>query len=325
MTARPFRFLCAAAVALTVTTLALAQEPGKTKDAALDSLLDELKKDGAADPPPSKKAATKADPAQSKSASDRSKSAEKATQKAGASSDRTKAASKAKPLAPKDQALDDLLGKLGESKDEPAPEERPRNSPPGAGDSSKDKAAAGKDASRLGGSDKEIDSRLEELAGRKRKRSGADDEQRTGPVGEMIKEMRDVEKRLGKPDTSEDTQAKQKQIVKRIDTLIEQVRQSGASAGRLVLRRRNRQGDQPGQQEGDQTGALAQGAPPMKPAKPTSQHSTAGGKGAWGHLPPELRQIMENSFKEEALTSKTELISRYFTSVGKGKPIRDGE
>ena len=63
----------------------------------------------------------------------------------------------------------------------------------------------------------------------------------------------------------------------------------------------------------------------MKPAKPTSQHSTAGGKGAWGHLPPELRQIMENTFKEESLTSKTELISRYFLSVGKGKPIRDGE
>ncbi len=39
----------------------------------------------------------------------------------------------------------------------------------------------------------------------------------------------------------------------------------------------------------------------MKPAKPTSQHSTAGGKGVWGHLPPELRQIMENTFKEEAL------------------------
>ncbi len=149
-----------------------------------------------------------------------------------------KPASKAKPLAPKDQALDDLLGKLGESKDEPSPEERPRNQPPGAGDPSKDKAAAGKDASRLGGKDKEIDARLEELAGRKRKRSGADDDQRTGPVGDMIKEMRDVEKRLGKPDTSEDTQAKQKQIVKRIDTLIEQVRQSGSSAGRLVLRRR---------------------------------------------------------------------------------------
>ena len=105
----------------------------------------------------------------------------------------------------------------------------------------------------------------------------------------MIKEMRDVEQRLGKPDPSEDTQAKQKQIIKRIDTLIEQVRQSGSSAGRLTIRRRQ-QGNQPGQQDGDQPGALAQGAQPMKPAKPTSQHSTAGGKGVWGHLPEELRQ-----------------------------------
>ena len=180
-----------------------------------------------------------------------------------------------------------------------------------------------KDDCKLGGKDKEIDDRLEELAGRKRKRPGADDEQRSGPIGEMIKEMRDVEKRLGKPDSGEDTQAKQKQIIKRIETLIEQVRQSGSSAGRLTIRRRQRQGNQPGQQEGDQTGALAQGARPMKPAKPTSQHSTAGGKGVWGHLPDELRQIMDNSFKEEALTSKTELISRYFLSVGKGKLVRE--
>ena len=50
----------------------------------------------------------------------------------------------------------------------------------------------------------------------------------------MIKEMRDVEQRLGKPDPSEDTQNKQKQIVKRIETLIEQVKQSGSSAGRLI-------------------------------------------------------------------------------------------
>ena len=85
------------------------------------------------------------------------------------------------------------------------------------------------------------------------------------------------------------------------------------------MRRRQQPGNQPGQQPGDQTGALARGAPPMKPAKPTSQHSTAGGKGVWGHLPDELRQVMENSFKEHELTSKAELISRYFLSVGKGK------
>src|SRR5260370_37454215 len=34
-------------------------------------------------------------------------------------------------VAPKDQALDELLGKLGETKDEPSADERPRNRAPG--------------------------------------------------------------------------------------------------------------------------------------------------------------------------------------------------
>ena len=74
-------------------------------------------------------------------------------------------------VAPKDQAIDDLLGKLGESKDEPAPEERPRNPGGGAGERPKEQTppAKGK-AADLGGKDKEIDDRLEEIAGRKRKR-----------------------------------------------------------------------------------------------------------------------------------------------------------
>ena len=50
-------------------------------------------------------------------------------------------------------------------------------------------------------------------------------------MGQIIKEMRDVEQRLGKPDTGEDTQGKQKQIVKQLETLIEQMRQSGCSRG----------------------------------------------------------------------------------------------
>ena len=197
------------------------------------------------------------------------------------------------------------------------------NRGPAAARRPKGTAGGEKERAKLGGKDKEIDDRLEELAGRKRKRPHADDEERSGPIGEMIKEMRDVEKRLGKPDSGEDTQAKQKQIIKRIDTLIEQVRQSGSSAGRLTIRRRRRQGNQPGQQEGDQTGALAQGARAMKPAKPTSQHSTAGGKGVWGHLPEELRQIMDNTLQGGAADSKAELISRYFLSVGKGKLVRE--
>ncbi len=91
----------------------------------------------------------------------------------------------------------------------------------------------------------------------------------------------------------------------------------------MVIRRVPQPGQQPGQQPGDQTGAQARGAPPMKPAKPTTQHSTANGKDVWGHLPDELRQMMEATFKETELDSKRELITRYFLSVAKGKPLRE--
>jgi hypothetical protein len=339
MIAKPIRLACVAALALQATWFspvlfqAQAQERGKAKDDALDSLLEDLKKDD----PAAKKAAKKSEAAKAKLSSgseSKQKSKDGASSGQGAGKPGSAAPGgakpapkgpKASPLAPKDQALDDLLGKLGESKDEPAREDRPQGQAPGGGERTKGAGAGNKERVKLGGKDKEIDQELEELAGRKRKRPNGDDGERTGEIGEMIKEMRDVEKRLGKPDSGEDTQAKQKQIVKRIETLIEQVRQSGSSAGRLTIRRRVRQGNQPGQQEGDQTGALAQGARAMKPEKPTSQHSTAGGKGVWGHLPEELRQVMENTFKEEALTSKTELISRYFLSVGKDAPRREGE
>jgi hypothetical protein len=327
MIAKPIRLACVAVLVVGAAAFSQAQEPGKGKDAALDSLLEELKKDDSGGAGAAEKGAKKAEPVEGKkkTAPGGSGSAQKAKESGGPGQGTGKAApkgSKGSALAPKDQALDDLLGKLGESKDEPTPEDRPRGQRPGGREESKAGAGRDRDRAALGGKDKEIDARLEELAGRRRKRPNADDGQRSGPIGEMIKEMRDVEKRLGKPDAGEDTQAKQKQIIKRIDTLIEQVRQAGGSAGRFTIRRRVR-GNQPVQQEGDQTGALAQGARPMRPEKPTSQHSTAGGKGVWGHLPDELREIMENTSKEQALTSKAELISRYFLSVGKGTPVRE--
>jgi hypothetical protein len=225
-------------------------------------------------------------------------------------------------VAPKDQAIDDLLEKLGATKDEPAPDDRPRR--PGGSEEPRDAAQQPKAGqAKLGGKDKDIDERLKEYTGRRKKRA-ADDEERGGTIGEIIKEMRDVEQRLGKPDPSEDTQNKEKQIVKHIQELIEQVRQSGGGSGtRFVLRRVRRPGRQPGQQPGQEQGALARGAGPMKPAKPTSQRSTAAGKDIWGHLPPELQQVMDASFREMGLSSKAEMISRYFLSITKGKLVRE--
>jgi hypothetical protein len=247
-------------------------------------------------------------------AQDSGKAKDDASAKKGASQD-----AKAGAVAPIDQEVDDLLQKLGETKDEPSPDDRPKNRAPGGAEPPQ---PARPDRLKLPEKDKPIDERLEEYAGRKKKRPAGDDE-RKGPIGEIIKEMRDVEKRLGKPDPSEDTQNKQKQIVKRIETLIEQARQAGSSAGRLVMRRVRQPGQQGGQQPGDQPGATAQGAPATKPAKPTTRHSNPGGREVWGHLPPELREVMDNSFKELELSSKAEMISRYFLSINKGKLVRE--
>lgn len=311
---------------------AWSQESGKSKDAVLDSLIEELAKPD--DKPSSKPDKKKADPSKKES----TKTA-KPKDGTGAAESKQKAAKgsagqTSKPAAPKpktsaavpsqDQELDSFLEKLGETKDTPTPEDHPRSSAPGEGEQQPKQPAGGQkpDPAKLAGKDKDLDERLEEISGKKKKKRSSD-EQRPGAVGEIIKEMRDVEQRLGKPDTSEDTRTKQKQIVRKIDTLIEQVKKSGSSAGRLTLRRVRQPGQQPGQQPGDQQGALARGAGLMKPAKPTSQHSTAGGKDIWGHLPAELQDVMEAAYKEQSLTTKAELISRYFLSVAKGKPVRE--
>jgi hypothetical protein len=325
MSRRPADLVCGCAFLMAIWAggSVAAQEGGKSKDDALESLLKELNEPEKAE----KKGPKPAQSDEKKGAAASGKMAQKVSSGSGSATDKS-----AKPSVPrspdsrkvsaKDQAIDDLLGKLGETKDEPADEERPQRGGQGGDRGTPRQPGQKPGADRIGAKDKDLDERLEELTGRKKKRS-SNDEERQGPVGDMIKEMRDVEQRLGKPDPSDETQKKQKQIVKRIETLIEQAKQAGSSGGRMVIRRVRQPGQQPGQQPGDQTGALARGAPPMKPAKPTTQHSTAGGKDVWGHLPDELRTIMENSFKETELDSKRELISRYFLSVGKGRLKRE--
>ena len=306
-----------------------AQDKTKTKDDALESLLKELKEPEKTASKSDKPAKAAAEPKAGSSRDEKAKQTSRpnsSTEKTGKpTTDQAGKPSKPKSsdagkVSTKDQALDELLGKLGETKDEPAPEDRPRNGGPGR-EPPPPSGAEKSRADKLGGKDKDLDERLEELTGRKKKRPPSDQE-RTGQVGEMIKEMRDVEQRLGKPDPSEDTQKKQKQIVKRIETMIEQAKQSGSSGGRMVIRSVPRPGQQQGK-PGDQTGAQARGAPPMKPAKPTAQHSTANGKEVWGHLPDGLRQLMEATFKEIPLDSQKELIDRYFLSVSKKKLVRE--
>jgi hypothetical protein len=176
----------------------------------------------------------------------------------------------------------------------------------------------------LSGKDKTIDERLEELTGRRRKKKEGQDEEASGPLGQVIKEMREVEQRLGKPDTGEETRKKQTEIVKNLDQLIEQLRSSSAqSKGQKKTRLVNMPGQQPGSKPGQQPGANPGGAPNTKPSKPESKHAFAGGKDEWGHLPPELRQEIDNIAREVMLPSKEELIRLYYLSVSKKSLARE--
>src|SRR4051812_35809970 len=166
------RLAPALALALTFVgaSAARAEEPPK-KDDALDRLLEKLEEAPApgakpATEPPDAPKPAEADPAKARPA---------------AGKEPAKGDGKGE-VAPKDQALDSLLEKLGETQDRPEAkdERRPAPSMPGEDkDKDKDKAGGGKGnepmppkAEDLGGRDKGIDERLEEITGRKRKKKG---------------------------------------------------------------------------------------------------------------------------------------------------------
>ena len=254
MTVNPVRNLFAITLVFAVAggTRAWSQDSVKPKDEALDSLIEKLANpDAKHDSKPVKRA----EPAKRESTKGREFGRSSKTSPATPSPKQESAkGSTSQPPSPprpsrrvpsqvtsKDQELDSFLEKLSETKDAPTPEDHPRGGSAGEPQPKQPSRPDKPDPAKLGGKDKDLDDRLEEYTGKKKKRNDSD-EQRTGPVGEIIKEMRDVEQRLNKPDTSDETRNKQKQIVRNIDTLIEQVKKSGSSAGRLMLRRVRRPG-----------------------------------------------------------------------------------
>jgi hypothetical protein len=309
-----------------LSTIGLAQETAPKKDDGIDSLLEKL-----ADP--SNRTDKSDDKATKKEGQDGKKkeSGDKATPgdrpgNADSKGDkaRPKSTDGSSPLSGKDQEVDELLQKLGETTERPSPDDRRGGG--GGGEKSDARGPSQKpepnDRNKLSGKDKETDEHLEELTGRKRRKK-ADEEERTGPAGQIIKEMRDIEQKLAKPDTGDTTREEQKKVVKEIEKLIEEARQSGQSSMRRMMVRRVRQaGQQRGQQQG-QEGAMAGGVGPSKPLKPPSKHSNASGKDIWGHLPPEMRALIENMIDELPLDSKAELIERYYTAVNKKKLVRE--
>lgn len=288
---------------LAVGALAAPQDTPPAKDDALDDLLKKVeeKDAGRADPP--------------------------AAVKPEARDTAAPAPKRAGEVATKDKDLDSLLEKLGTTEDKAAPEER--RGGPGAGrpdpkppTDSKPGKEKDDQPDALKGKDKDLDEHLEEAAGKRRKKKPQEVED-GGPLSQVIKEMREVEERLGKSDTGEATRKKQEEIVKKIETLIEQAKNSqGQSQSKKKSLALSKGKPQPGQQKGDQAGTTGGNAPFTKPQKPTDRRSLAGGKELWGDLPPEVRQDLDNVMKEGFLPSREELIRRYYLSLSKKKATR---
>jgi len=323
----------------------MGQESAK-KDDALEKLLEKLDEPKPAPPDVVKKPdATKPKPAPAGEPGKKDDALEKLFEKLDAPkpapdkpSEPGKKDDAGKPsggdVGSKDQSLDKLLEGLGGADDKPAPDDKKKQGGPGGSDEPPPPKAGGDDAkpNPLDDSQKKLDDLLEEKTGRKPKKKpgqkqgggqgqggGAGEEEEGGPLGDLIKQMRDVEDRLGKPDTGAETRKKQTEIVKNLDTLLEQVRNSsGQGQAMKLIRGGPKPGGPPKPGDGNQPGATGQGTnltrptPPKTPPKPTEL-----AKEVWGQLPAQFRDDMANILNENPLPTKAEMIRLYYLSLGK--------
>ncbi len=226
-------------------------------------------------------------------------------------------------VAPKDEAIDSLLEKIGETTDKPDAEGKTNAPKPGDEPQPGDEPKPGDGEAKpqpdpIKEGDKAIDQDLEEQMGRVRKKKGGRDED-AGMLADSVKQMREVEKRLGEPDTGEETRQKQKQILKTLDEVLEKVRivqsrSQGKPSGSP------KPGDpQPGDpSQTNDPGAGAHNVKPVtRPKSPKDLDRARGNKDAWGQLPPDLQIDKANAFGERPLPSKGPLVDRYFEAVAK--------
>lgn len=228
-------------------------------------------------------------------------------------------------VAPEDRGLDKLLEGLGQAKDSPSPDDKKPGGPGGPPTPPKPDQAK---PDPLDGESKKLDEILEEKTGRKPKKPR--DRQKEGqggegggPLGDVIKQMRDVEERLGKPDTGEETRKKQTEIVKNLETLIEQMKNSPSQSQGLKMIRQGQKPGGPPQGQANQQGATGDGTNKGKPEKPrTPPPPIEIAKEIWGQLPAQFRDDMANVLNEHPLPTKTDLIRLYYLSLGKKSSSR---
>jgi hypothetical protein len=243
-----------------------------------------------------------------------------------------KAQSESKPgdkKAPKsgaavDKDLDSLLEKIGQSSDAPkakgkAGGARPPIDPP------KDGVAPRPDD--LDPAKRGLDEHLERFLRIKKKQEEEQQQQdpSEGDLAEAIKRMREVEQRLDEKDTGDQTQEKQREIVKKLETMIKQARMASSQGKGRGRQRGAQQAGRQGQQQGQDPASTAAGVGPQIPKKPTATSVLAENRDEWAGLPARDRDEMENVFKESALPTRQSLIDRYYISINRKSTSNRGD
>ena len=149
------------------------------------------------------------------------------------------------------------------------------------------------------------------------------------PLMRLNERMKQVERRIAQTHSDEKTQRLQEEISEDLSKLIAQLEQqcrqckkSASSAGRQQTSQSkpaSRPGQQPNEKPASDSSSRTQerGTAKVDPAKLQEML-----KDVWGHLPPHLRQQMEQSANEEFLPKYEAEISEYYRSLVGGRKVR---
>jgi len=227
---------------------------------------------------------------------------------------------KAGEVDERDADLDDLLKGIGQSADRP---EAKGDAAPGAEGLERPDQLPDEAKDTLDREDQSFDEHLRRLLGRIDPDRDQDQDGQSqssgGPLGETMKKMREVERRLSKLDTGEQTREQQREIIEELETLLRRIRQQqqqqqGQPREQQTEMAGQQQGQNQGDQPGDQPNPEGGGSPPQTPEQ---NPALVNAKDTWGHLQGALRDVMGNVSQMLPLPEKRELIERYFLSVGK--------
>ena len=264
-TIRLVSFAAALVATLAWASTGLAFEDAQPKDEALEGLTEALEK------------AEKGEPAKP-GRGGRAPTPEESGPKAAEPEDKGE-------VAPKDQALDSLLEKLGETTETPAPDDKPAGEPepsdeptPARARQARPRRAEGRgQVARRGAGRAHREAEEEEGPG-----AGRRGDRPAGPGHQGDARRRAAPR---KPDTGEATRKKQAEIVKNLDTIIEQLRSTSSSSKGEVDAHGHAGRPEAGLAAGDDPGSNGGQAPNTMPAKPTGKQALADGKGRVGPPP----------------------------------------